>query len=441
MGMIIKGILVVNAPIISELNAQINTLKMQFSTLVENFHMALQSIRSNLLRTILTVSIIAVGITALVGILTAIDSIKASITKEFTFMGANTFTISSREMKVQVAKNRSRVRNHDYIDYYQAREFKERFEFKATVSVYTRATGTATITYGSQKSNPNVSVTGVDENYIYTAGFETATGRNLTVQDVESGQNVVILGDGLVKKLFAKDETPLLKVVSIGGGHYQVVGTLKPKGGGFGGGGDAICLLPVSNVRTYFSRPRMNFNIQVKVEDPRLIDAALGQSEALFRNVRRLNPADETDFSMEKSDNLVKMFLDNIKNITLVATLIGIITLFGAAVGLMNIMLVSVTERTLEIGVRKAIGASAGLIRQQFLIEAVIIGQLGGLVGIILGILIGNIVSVLIGSTFFIPWLWIIVGVVLCFGVGVVSGYYPAQKAAGFDPIESLRYE
>lgn len=415
---------------------------MRFSTLFfENFRMALQSIRSNLLRTILTVLIIAVGITALVGILTAIDSIKASITKEFTFMGANTFTITSREMRVQVAKNRSRTRNQAYINYYQAREFKERFEFHATVSILVNATGTATVMYGSMKSNPNVSVTGVDENYVYTAGFETASGRDFTAQDIESGQHVVLLGDVLVKRLFGKDENPLNKEVSIGGGHYRVVGTLKSKGGGFGGGGDAICLLPVTNVRTYFSRPEMNFNIQVKVGDPRLMEAAMGESEALFRNVRRLNPADETDFNMEKSDNLVNMLLDNIKNITLVATLIGIITLFGAAVGLMNIMLVTVTERTREIGVRKAIGASSGLIRQQFLMEAVIIGQIGGIVGILLGILIGNMVSVLVGSAFIVPWLWIFVGVALCFGVGMVSGYYPAQKAARFDPIESLRYE
>lgn len=415
---------------------------MRFSTLFfENFRMALQSIRSNLLRTVLTVLIIAVGITALVGILTAIDSIKASITKEFTFMGANTFTLSSRHTQVQGKANRARVRNQVHINYSQAREFKERFIFPAIVSVMVNATGTATVTYGSKKSNPNVSVSGVDENYIYTAGFETAKGRNFTAQEVVSGQNVVLLGDGLVKRLFVNDEDPIQKIVNIGGGHYRVIGTLKSKGSGFGGGGDALCLLPVSNVRIYFSRPSMSFNLQVKVEDPRLIDAAQGASEALLRSVRRLSPADESDFSVEKSDNLVNMLLNDIKNITLVATIIGIITLFGAAVGLMNIMLVTVTERTREIGVRKAIGASSGLIRQQFLMEAVIIGQMGGFVGILFGILIGNLVSALIGSTFFIPWVWIIVGVVLCFFVGVISGYYPAQKAAGFDPIESLRYE
>ncbi|MEL7588187.1 MAG: ABC transporter permease [Prolixibacteraceae bacterium] len=415
---------------------------MRFSTLFfENFRMALQSIRSNLLRTVLTVLIIAVGITALVGILTAIDSIKASITKEFTFMGANTFTLSSRHTQVQGKANRARVRNQVHINYSQAREFKERFIFPAIVSVMVNATVTATVTYGSKKSNPNVSVSGVDENYIYTAGFETAKGRNFTAQEVVSGQNVVLLGDGLVKRLFVNDEDPIQKIVNIGGGHYRVIGTLKSKGSGFGGGGDALCLLPVSNVRIYFSRPSMSFNLQVKVEDPRLIDAAQGASEALLRSVRRLSPADESDFSVEKSDNLVNMLLNDIKNITLVATIIGIITLFGAAVGLMNIMLVTVTERTREIGVRKAIGASSGLIRQQFLMEAVIIGQMGGFVGILFGILIGNLVSALIGSTFFIPWVWIIVGVVLCFFVGVISGYYPAQKAAGFDPIESLRYE
>lgn len=415
---------------------------MQYGALLyENLKISIQSIRSNLLRTILTVLIIAVGITALVGILTAIDSIKSSITKEFTFMGANTFTITSRAINVQVGNERVRTKNHAYINYYQAKEFKNQFDFPAIVSISTTATGTATVKYGSEKSNPNVTVRGVDENYILASGFEIDKGRNLAGVDMETASNRVLLGDGLVRRLFDKGENPLNKEITIGNGRYEVVGTLKSKGGGFGDNGDEVCLLPYSNVRTYFSRPQMNFNVQVKVENTQLVDAALGQAEGTFRIVRGLNPTDETDFNLEKSDNLVNMLLNNIRNITLVATVIGIITLFGAAVGLMNIMLVSVTERTREIGVRKAIGANSRLIRQQFLMEAVVIGQIGGLLGIVLGILVGNIVSVLIGSSFIVPWMWIITGVVVCYGVGIVSGYYPAQKASRLDPIESLRYE
>jgi putative ABC transport system permease protein len=407
----------------------------------ENIRIALQSIRGNLLRTVLTVLIIAVGITALVGILTAIDSIKSSITKEFTFMGANTFTITSRGMRVQVGNKRYRSKNYEYISYYQAKEFKEKYNFPATTAISVYATGTATLKYGAEKTNPNITVRGINEDYLYTAGYEVENGRSFSEQDISSGQNVVLLGSELAKRLFKSGETPLQKVISIGSGKYKVVGTLKSKGSGFGGNGDLICFIPYTNTRIYFSRPDMNFDVQVKVEQAELMEAAIGQAEATFRGVRGLEPLDETDFNIEKSDNLVNILLDNIKNITMVATIIGLITLFGAAVGLMNIMLVSVTERTREIGVRKAIGAKAVTVKQQFLVEAVVIGQLGGFLGIILGILMGNVVSMLIGISFIIPWMWIILGVVLCFFVGIISGYYPAQKAARLDPIESLRYE
>ena len=413
----------------------------QVTLFAENMRIALQSVRSNLLRTVLTVLIIAVGITALIGILTAIDSIKTSITKEFTFMGANTFTITSRGMRVQVGNNRYRTKNHAYISFYQAKAFKERFDFPASTAISVYATGNATVKYGSEKTNPNIGVRGIDDNYLFTAGYEIDLGRSFTDFEIESGRSVVILGSELVKQLFGVNENPLQKVISIGSGKYKVIGTLESKGSGFGSSNDLICFIPYSNTRNYFSRPNMNFDVQIKVSQPEIMDVAIGQAEAVFRNVRGLDPLDETDFNIEKSDNLVNILLNNIKNITLVATIIGFITLFGAAVGLMNIMLVSVTERTREIGVRKAIGAKANTVKQQFLIEAVIIGQIGGVLGIVIGIFIGNMVSVMIGSTFIIPWVWIITGVVLCFVVGVVSGYYPAQKAARLDPIESLRYE
>ena len=408
--------------------------------LAENIRIALQSIRSNLLRTILTVLIIAVGITALVGILTAIDSIKKSITKEFTFMGANTFSISSGGMRMQ-GNIRYRTKNHAYISYYQAKEFKELFDFPAITAISVNATGTATVKFESEKSNPNVSVRGIDENYLSTAGYEINQGRSFSDDDINSGRNVVLVGNSLANRIFKGGENPLQKVISIGSGKYKVVGVLKEKGSGFGGSSDLVCFIPYSNARSYFSRPNMNFDIQIKINRSELLDAAVGQAESTFRVVRDLDPLDETDFNIEKSDNLVNILLDNIKNITLVATIIGFITLLGAAIGLMNIMLVSVTERTREIGIRKAIGAKGKTVKQQFLLEAIVIGQIGGFLGIILGILVGNLVSIMIGSSFIIPWIWIILGVVLCFGVGIISGYYPAQKASRMDPIESLRYE
>ncbi|HZH71152.1 MAG TPA: ABC transporter permease [Mariniphaga sp.] len=407
----------------------------------ENLHIAVSSIRSNMLRSGLTVMIIAVGITALIGILTAIDAIKNSITREFTFMGAYTFTITSRAMQVQVGENRYRTKNHAYISFDQAKKFKEQFNFPAIVATSVTATGNATIKIGSKKTNPNVTVRGIDENYLQTAGIEIEKGRSFTNHELENGRNVALIGSEVVRKIFYSAENPLQKVISIGGIQYKVIGVIKSKGSGMGISNDRICYLPYTNTRSQFSRPDMNFNLQVMVDGPEKMEMAVGQAEAAFRNIRRLSIYDESDFNIEKSDNIAQILLNNIKSITLVATIIGFITLFGAAIGLMNIMLVSVTERTLEIGIRKAAGAKSSTIKKQFLIEAILIGQIGGAAGIVAGILLGNLVARLIASEFIIPWGWMLTGVALCFLVGVISGFYPAQKAAKLDPIESLRYE
>ncbi len=406
----------------------------------ENLRISFRAIKSNRVRAILTICIIAFGIMALVGILTAIDAIKSSLTNQFTMMGANSFTITSRGMNIRIGNERYRVKNFSRISYREATEFKSRFAEPALVSVSFNASGLSTVKYGSQATNPNVNLLGIDEAYLSVSGYEIDNGRNFSADEIQLNRRLVLIGSDIVRDLFPGEVDPVGKEISVAGLLLKVAGVLKSKGSGINNP-DRVCFLPITTARQYFSRPDMNFNINVMPTNPVNLDILSGEAEGIFRIVRNLNPRDESDFSITKSDNIVNMLLKNIKYVTLAATLIGIVTLFGAAVGLMNIMLVSVTERTREIGVRKAIGAKTNTIKYQFLFESILIGQFGGIFGIFLGILIGNAVSLMLKSSFVVPWIWVMTGIFVCFIVGVVSGYAPAVKAANIDPIEALRYE
>jgi putative ABC transport system permease protein len=414
---------------------------MKNTMFIENVRIAMKSIRTNLLRTILTVFIIAFGIMALVGILTAIDSIKNSLTESFSLMGANTFTIESRSMRVQIGNQSTRRKNHEFISHKQAQEFKERYKLPGRISVWTQASGTSVVKYKSYKSNPNTSVLGVDEDYIFTAGYEIDKGRNFSASEIESNANLVLIGADLAREAFEKNQDPLNRFLSVGSGRYRVIGVLKSRGTSMNMGSDRTCLIPYTNVRQYFSRPQMRYSISVMPSKPEMLEVSVSEAEGIFRLVRNLDARDETDFNITQSDQLAQMLIENLKFVTMAATIIGLITLMGAVIGLMNIMLVSVTERTKEIGTRKALGAKSVMIKRQFLYEAIVIGQMGAVVGILLGIVIGNGVSLAIGSSFIIPWKWIMLGIGLCFGVGVISGYFPAVKASRLDPIQALRHE
>jgi len=412
---------------------------LQIAIFKENLKISYRAIKSNRLRAILTICIIAVGIMALVGILTAIDAIRSSLTNQFTMMGANSFTITSQLMNFERG-DRSRAKNFSRISYREAEEFKNRFKEEAWVAISFNASGLATVKYGSEKTNPNTNLIGIDENHLLVSGYEIETGRNFSFDEVQEIRHYVLIGADIAKDLFPTGVDPLGKEITVAGLKLQVTGVLKSKGTSVLNG-DRVCFIPITTARQYFSMPNMSFNITVMPQKAVNLDVMTGEAEAVFRTIRNLNPRDETDFSIRKSDNLVNMLLKNLRYVTLAATIIGIVTLFGAAVGLMNIMLVSVTERTREIGVRKAIGAKTQTIKYQFLFESIMIGQLGGFFGIILGILIGNAVSSMLRSSFVIPWVWVLTGIVVCFIVGVVSGYAPAVKAANIDPIEALRYE
>jgi putative ABC transport system permease protein len=406
----------------------------------ENLRISFSAIRSNKVRAILTICIIAIGIMALVGILTAIDSIKSSLTNQFTMMGANSFTITSRGMNIQIGNDKYRAKNFSRISYKEAEEFKARFMEPAWVSISFYASNLSTVKFESEETNPNVSLQGIDENFLSVSGYEIESGRNFSIDEVRDAKLLVLIGSDIRRDLFPTGIDPLGQIITVAGLKLKVSGVLKSKGSS-AINGDRVCFMPVTAARQYFSRPNLSFNITVMPMRAVNLDVMSGEAEGVFRIIRNLNPRDESDFNISKSDNIVNMLLKNIRFVTLAATIIGIVTLFGAAVGLMNIMLVSVTERTREIGVRKAIGAKPRTIKYQFLFESIMIGQMGGIFGIILGIAIGNAVSSALGSSFVIPWVWVITGIVVCFIVGVASGYMPAVKAANIDPIEALRYE
>lgn len=419
----------------------------------DTFSLAFRSVAGNRLRAGLTVAIIGFGIMALVGIFTAIDSMKNSIYSSFANMGANSFNIQSRALKIRIGggggatkgdkKSKVKTSNSNIpITYKEAMDFKEQYTFPAVVSVSTNATGNATVYKDDKKTNPNVRVMGGDENYLRLSNYTLREGRNLNVLDVESGRNVALLGMDVAKKLFGDNLRNVVNSsIRVGNVRYRVVGVLQPKGNSGFMSADNVVITTVNNTRRVFDRPNMNYNLGVSVKDITKMEAAIGEATGLFRIIRHLTLKEEENFYINKSDSVAEMLFNLLGVVVFAAILIGAITLFGSAIGLTNIMLVSVAERTREIGVIKAMGATRKAIRQQFVYEAIIISLLGGLLGVILGMLVGNIVSLLLKTDFIIPWLWITTGIVICAAVGLISGIYPAIKASRLDPIVALRYE
>ena len=409
-----------------------------------NLTLAFRAIRNNRLRSVLTIAIIGLGIMALVGILTSIEAMKASVYENFSSMGANSFQVTSDVIKKKKRKKGGvniSFSDGKIIKYDEAKAFKERFNFPATVGVSMTGTGIATVRYRSQKTNPNVRTLGVDEAYIPISDTKLEVGRNFSANELQSGSYVCILGMGVAKKLFKKNwMSGLNQVVSVGDKKYRVIGIMESKGGSMIMDADNSVLVPLSTARSVYGGDN-TYVINVMVKDVKLKTLAAEEAEGLFRTIRKLPIGTENDFSINQNDSIAAMLMDNIKYISLTAVVIGIITLLGSVIGLMNIMLVSVAERTREIGVSKALGARSSTIKQQFLTESILISLMGGVLGVILGIAVGNLVGMLLKSGIIIPWLWMMVGISLCAIVGVISGIYPAIKASKLDPIVALRYE
>ncbi len=397
----------------------------------------LSAIQANKTRTIITCSIILLGITALVGILTSVDALKNAVAQAFNQFGSNSFTINSSFGLRRLGEKKI---NYDNIDYSQASWFRDNFKSTKNIALSTRANFNTKVQYLDKATDPNVMIMGADANYIVN-GYAVEKGRNFNYIDEKMGRPVIIIGTDVRYKLFG-NKSGIGKAILVNSKKYQIIGELATKGSSMGmSGGDRIVFLPNKQAQLHNQNSTANYDISVSVKKEEELENNMEEARLYMRQIRRLKAHEPDDFAIQSGDAVAKKAIDQMGMISSIGGIISAITLLGAAIGLMNIMLVSVTERTREIGLRKALGAQQITIRNQFLTEAIVICQLGGIGGIILGTLVGNLVAMALGTTFVFPWKWMILSVVVCTIVGLASGIYPANKAAKLDPIDSLRYE
>ncbi|MDA0783917.1 MAG: ABC transporter permease [Bacteroidetes bacterium] len=412
------------------------------SMFAENIKQGLGSVKAHATRAVITSSIIAIGIAALVGILTSISAMQIAVTKTFSKMGSQSFTIKN----AGGVKRYGEVDDNTRLTFDEAWEFQKRMEGRnSTVALSINADFAAKASFQSAETNPNVRVIGIDEDYLKTAYYELGAGRTFTDNEVTRAVPVVVVGQEIVDKLFPGSDKmgrAINQVIAVNGKPYRVVGSLQTKGSSMGmSGGDRVIFVPITRAKRDMKNMQDNCMINVAVDKVLDLDESMSEAYTLMRRIKRLKPGEDENFVIQQSTAMAKEALENIKMVSGVGTVIAIITLLGAAVSLMNIMLVSVTERTREIGLRKALGATAKQIKNQFLIEAVVICQIGGAGGILLGLIIGNLVGVALGAGFVAPWEWMLLAVVVCIVVGLGAGLYPASRASRLDPIEALRFD
>lgn len=416
-------------------------MAIRFTVIRENIKIALESIKSQLLRTILTVLIIAIGITALVGILSVITALRNTLEGNFSKMGSNTFSITRYQYTQRVQGSGANEKINPPISYQNAIAFREQLQNPfAQISISLFSSASVEIKYENQKTDPSSKVIGVDEFYIKNSGLELDSGRDFSKLDIENNAEVCIIGADFTKKLL-KDVNPIGKVISIKGHKFTIIGVLESKGSTFGNNEDMQVLIPLGIARSVFTLQNPNFAIKVKVNDKGKLDVVMDDALIVMRNIRNLRPLDEDNFGMERSDDLLHRIESITQGIGIAGFVIGLITILGSSIALLNIMLVSVTERTKEIGIRKALGAHRKAITMQFFTETVIIAQLGAMAGIVLGITLGYFISLVADFDFIIPWGVIFVAILIAFVVAIISGLYPAMKASKLDPVEALRYE
>ena len=411
---------------------------MTLTVLREQATVALRSIRAQWLRTLLTITIIGTGIMALMSMITATEALRTSLLDQFIGLGAGTLQISQKTESG--AFGGRRLGNTEPLEFKQAMALKKAMAGQAETAISARGTMMGHLSTGSKETDPNVQVVGGDEGFLPMSSYSLSSGRNFTAEEVRRNSPLVIVGQDVVDKLFEPSEDPIDRNIRIRNRRYRIIGVLESQATSFGMSQNNQAIIPVEEIRARFSGRRTSYSVQVRAPDPEAIDALSQTVMGEMRAIRGDLPGEPDSFRIRRSDALIAQFNESLGSVTLAALFLGLITLLGSSIGLTNIMLVTVTERTREIGLRKALGASASTIRAQFLVEVVIIGLLGGIFGVFLGIGVGNVVAGYLEAPFALPWGWVAIALALSGAVSLGSGYYPARKAAQLDPIDALRH-
>jgi putative ABC transport system permease protein len=406
---------------------------MEFSEILK---MSLTAIRSNKLRSVLTLLGIIVGVFSIIAVMTAVQVLQNSIESGLSGLGANTFQIQKQPVIANRTQYLKSLKWKDFT-YEQAKLAKERITLARYVGIGVNQSS-ETIQFGPLKTNPNVDVGGEEPEGLYTNNWTIREGRNFTEDEVRYSSMVVILMNDVVKKLFPHGGA-VGNMVRVGAQRYMVIGTFEPKGSSIGGSDNKV-ILPLSAFLQQYGKNR-NIYLKVQTKNAEDYDACVEETRMILRTIRKVAPGDEDSFSVYSNDSLISTVNEFTGYVKLGVGFMSFIALIAAGIGIMNIMLVSVTERTREIGIRKALGARKTNILSQFIMEAVVLCQIGGVMGVGLGVLGGNLMALVLDFPPVFPLDWALIGFAITTFVGVVFGVYPAWKAANLDPIDSLRYE